>query len=67
MAALIGATVRTPLTGLALVVEMTGNYQVLLMALVAAIAADLTAKALGGRPIYEEILERELRGAAAQR
>ena len=60
MAALIAATVRTPLTGLALVVEMTGSYQVLLMALVAAIAADLTAKALGGRPIYEEILEREL-------
>ena len=61
MAALIAATVRTPLTGLALVVEMTGNYQVVIMALVAAIVADLTAKALGGRPIYEEILERELR------
>jgi len=61
IAALIAATVRTPLTGLALVVEMSGNYQVLLMALVAAIAGDLTAKALGGRPIYEEILDRELR------
>ena len=33
------------------------------MALVAAIVADLTAKALGGRPIYEEILERELSAA----
>ena len=65
MVALIAATVRTPLTGLALVVEMTGNYQVVIMALVAAIVADLTAKALGGRPIYEEILERELRGASS--
>ena len=60
MAALIAATVRTPLTGVALVVEMTGSYQVLLMALVAAITAEATAKVLGGRPIYEEILEREL-------
>lgn len=65
MAALIAATVRTPLTGLALVVEMTGNYQVVIMALVAAIVADLTAKALGGRPIYEEMLERQLRGASS--
>jgi len=47
------------------VVEMTGNYQVAIMALVAAIVADLTAKALGGRPIYEEILERQL--AATQK
>ncbi len=67
MAALIAATVRTPLTGVALVVEMTGSYQVLLMALVAAIAADATAKVLGGRPIYEDILERELRESLRDR
>jgi CIC family chloride channel protein len=62
MAALLAATVRAPLTGLALVIEMTGSYPVLLMALVAVMVADLTARALDGTPIYDAILERQLRG-----
>ncbi len=61
MAALLAATVRAPLTGLALVVEMTGSYPLLLMGLVASIVADLTARALGGRPIYDAILEKQVR------
>ena len=60
MAALLTATVRAPLTGLALVVEMTGNFSLLPMALVASLVADVTADALGGRPIYEVLLERAL-------
>ncbi len=64
MAALIAATVRTPLTALALVVEMTGNYPVLLLALAAAVLADVTAGKLGGRPIYDEILERTIAAGA---
>jgi CIC family chloride channel protein len=60
MAALLTATVRAPLTGLALVVEMTGNYPLLLMALLASVVADSTASALGGRPIYEVLLDRAL-------
>jgi len=63
MAALLAATVRAPLTGLALVIEMTGSYPVLLMALAASLVADLTAKALHGAPIYDAILERQLRAA----
>lgn len=59
MAALIASTVRAPLTGLALVVEMTGCFPAGLMALLAAIVADLTARTLGGRPIYESLLERK--------
>lgn len=60
MAALLTATVRAPLTGLALVVEMTGNFSLLPMALVASLVADVTAETLGGRPIYEVLLERAL-------
>jgi CIC family chloride channel protein len=60
MAALLASTVRAPLTGIALVIEMTGCFPAGLMALIAAIVADVTARTLGGRPIYEWILEREL-------
>ncbi len=61
MAALLTATVRAPLTSLALVVEMTGDFQLLLMSLIASIVADVAASALGGRPIYEQLLDRTLR------
>lgn len=60
MAALLTATVRAPLTGLALVVEMTGNYPLIPMALLASVIADGTATVLGGRPIYETLLQRTL-------
>ena len=70
MVALLTATVRAPLTGLALVVEMTGNYPLIPMALIASVAADVTATVLGGQPIYETLLARTLaldgrRGARA--
>jgi CIC family chloride channel protein len=60
MAALLASTVRAPLTGLALVIEMTGCFPAGLMALLAAVTADVTARTLGGRPIYEQILELQL-------
>lgn len=60
MVALLTATVRAPLTGLALVAEMTGNYALIPMSLIASIVADITASVLGGRPIYETLLERTL-------
>jgi len=63
MAAILAATVRAPLTGVALVIEMTGCLPAGFMALVAAATAALTARTLGGRPIYETILERQT-GAA---
>lgn len=61
MAALLTATVRAPLTALALVVEMTGSYPLVLMVLLCAVVADLTAMAARGRPIYELLLARTLR------
>jgi CIC family chloride channel protein len=57
MAALLGATVRAPLTGLMLIIEMTGSYQLVVMSLLASIIADACAEFLGGHPIYEQLLD----------
>jgi CIC family chloride channel protein len=61
MAAILGATVRAPLTGLMLITEMTGSYQLVVMSLLASIIADASAEFLGGRPIYEQLLDRAQR------
>lgn len=60
MAAFFTGSVRVPLTGIVLIVEMTGNYQQLLALGIACLIADLTAGALKGKPIYEQLLEADL-------
>lgn len=65
MAAFFTAIVRAPLTGIVLVLEMTGNYEQMLPLLVTCFCAYLVAEALGELPIYENLLQRELlRGGA---
>jgi CIC family chloride channel protein len=69
MGALFSATVRAPLTGIALSIEMTGNYSLILPLIVTCMTAAIVAQALGGRPIYTVLLERTLaraRGAEAE-
>lgn len=61
MAAYFAAIVRAPLTGIVLIVEMTNNYQQMLALLVACFSAYLVAEGLGDRPIYEALLDRDLR------
>ncbi len=61
MGALFAATVRAPLTGMVLIMEMTRNYDLTLPLLVTCIASVVTAETLGGRPIYSLLLERTLR------
>ena len=60
MAAYFSAIVRAPLTGVVLMVEMTGNYGLVLPLLAASLAAYGIADYLKDRPIYEALLERDL-------
>lgn len=58
MGALFAATVRAPLTGIALAVEMTGNYNQILPLVLTCMAATVVAQAFGGQPIYTVLLRR---------
>jgi len=60
MSALFAATVRAPLTGIGLAVEMTGNYELLLPLILTCISATVVAEGLGGKPIYTVLLQRTL-------
>jgi CIC family chloride channel protein len=60
MAAYFTAIVRAPLTGIVLIVEMTGGYELMLPLLIACLAAYATADMMHDLPIYERLLEREL-------
>lgn len=58
MTAFFGATVRAPLTGIAIVIEMTATVSVAIPAVAAMISAVLTARAVGSVPIYDSLRER---------
>jgi CIC family chloride channel protein len=58
MGALFTATVRAPLTGIVLMIELTGKYDFMLPLLVSCFAAYGVAEALGDMPIYEALSER---------
>ncbi len=60
MAAYFSAIVRAPLTGVVLMVEMTGNYGLVLPLLTASLAAYGIADYLKDRPVYEALLERDI-------
>ncbi|MET0153697.1 MAG: H(+)/Cl(-) exchange transporter ClcA [Candidatus Binatia bacterium] len=60
MAAYFAGIVRAPLTGIVLIVEMTGNYSLVLPLLVACLTAYGVADFLGDQPVYEALLERDL-------
>jgi CIC family chloride channel protein len=60
MAALFTGIVRAPLTGIFLIVEMTGNYNQMLPLLVACFFAYDTADLFKDIPIYEALMERDL-------
>lgn len=56
MGALFAATVRAPVTGIMLVVEMTDSYHMILPLLVTCLGATFIAQLLGGKPLYAELL-----------
>jgi CIC family chloride channel protein len=57
MAAYFTAVIRAPLTGVVLIIEMTGNYELILPLFVACFSALVVADALQELPIYEALLE----------
>jgi len=65
MAAFFTGVVRSPLTGMVLVSEMTGNVTLLLPALFASAAAMLVPAFLGNAPIYDTLREDLLEGVRA--
>jgi chloride channel protein, CIC family len=64
MVGVFSASVRAPLTGLVLIVELTHSGQLLLPQAIAALGGYLTAAALRDRPIYEALRARDERSAA---
>lgn len=60
MAGLFASTVRAPLTGAALLLEMTGSFHNTPAVLVTAYLAALTANCLGSPPVYDSLKARTL-------
>lgn len=58
MASLFGATVRAPITGIVLVIEMTGTTSVAIPMVAATAAAVLAAEVLRSPPIYDSLRQR---------
>jgi chloride channel protein, CIC family len=67
MAALFSASVRAPLTGIVLTVEMTGRGDLTLGLLAASLMAMVVAMLLKSAPIYETLKHRMLEQQAAAR
>jgi chloride channel protein, CIC family len=60
MVALFAASVRAPLTGIVLAIEMTGRGDLTLQMLAAALGAMLVAELLQSPPIYQSLRQRML-------
>ncbi len=60
MTALFSSSVRAPITGTVLIMEMTASYQQLLPLAIAAMVAFVIAELCHSKPIYEELLNRML-------
>ncbi|MGL5615503.1 MAG: ClC family H(+)/Cl(-) exchange transporter [Sarcina sp.] len=60
MAANFAATVKAPITGMVLIMEMTGSFEQLLSLSVVVICAYMTSEALKTEPIYESLLDKLL-------
>ncbi len=66
MAAYFTAIVRAPLTGIMLIIEMTGSYSQMLPLLVSCFSAYAMVEFLKDLPIYEALLERDLEKSGHQ-
>lgn len=60
MAAMFTSIVRAPLTGIVLILEMTGNQEQLFVLILACLISYLVAEHSGNKPIYESLMEEDL-------
>ena len=60
MAAYFSSVVKSPVTGSILILEMTGSFQHMLALLVVSLTAYVISNLTGGRPVYDELLDRAL-------
>lgn len=60
MAAIFSSTVRAPLTGLVLAIEMTSNYELILPLIITTLTASVFTTIMGNQPIYTTLLKRTL-------
>jgi len=63
MGGLFTASVRSPMVGVVLTLELTGAYEVTLPLVATCLFASLAAQWLDGRPVYEQLLDRTLASA----
>jgi len=61
MASYFTGVVQAPLTGIVLLIEMTGNYTMILPLFVACFSAQIIADLLGVMPIYDALMQNDLR------
>lgn len=61
MAGLFAATIRAPLTGIVIVMEMTNGYMLILPLILTCAAASFMAQTLGASPLYTAILQNTLK------
>lgn len=61
MAGLFAATIRAPMTGIVLILEITASYNLILPLMTTCLAATFTAQSLGSKALYYSLLEITLR------
>jgi CIC family chloride channel protein len=61
MGALFAASVRAPITGVILVVEMTQNYSLILPLMITCITSTTVVELARNKPIYTQLLYRTLK------
>ncbi|NLS13816.1 H(+)/Cl(-) exchange transporter ClcA [Vibrio sp. SM6] len=66
MGALFAASVRAPITGILLVIEMTNNYFLILPLIVTSLGAVIVAQWCGGEPLYTQLLRRTLKNSQSE-
>ncbi|MCK4746685.1 MAG: chloride channel protein [Bacteroidales bacterium] len=58
MAGIFASTVRAPITGLVLAIEMTSNFELILPLIITTVTASVVKALLGNKPIYTTLLKR---------